>query len=513
MSTPLVEDRGCRVSITEQQLLCKNQCGFYGAPQWNNLCSQCYRAHQFEQKRAQHFNRNRSLLSQNDRRLSVDPKTSLRAIIKKSPSMFSTSSNNGSPTHERQSRSLSPESLAVEKAFRSYLMKNFQPIPAADLERNCKEIIETIKEHENDSMEDLSLLVVNFYKQLADKANRYRATNPEFTSTALLEQVETYISVKAHKFLFCTKTDEEVADLSLQERIRSLHWVPQIFETSLDFDSPTVEEHLDDAVNEIIYMNSHKAIEEKLACLVRCSNKIFDALKASTDAPAGADDFLPCLIYVVLKSNPPLIQSNLNFISRFGCPSKVARGESGYYFTHLSCALQFIQDMTAEKLNISNEDFEAYTTGTKKAPVARRSHVSATKSLENSLKKINVLSENQKRLSERADELVKNTFQRIDSIKSAVDGLDRELMMPPTVSLKQTVNGEIEVVQLDEKGNEIPFGEEPYPVIEKENVDESLDVTEDRVPSRSSTIVEKEEDQKQESAEPSTSSSNNIEGK
>lgn len=51
---------------------------------------------------------------------------------------------------------------------------------------------------------------------------------------------------------------------------------------------------------------------------------------------AGADDFLPVLIYVVIHANPPQLASNLEYIQRFRMHSRMV-SESAYFFTQLVC--------------------------------------------------------------------------------------------------------------------------------------------------------------------------------
>ncbi|XP_038716925.1 vacuolar protein sorting-associated protein 9A-like isoform X2 [Tripterygium wilfordii] len=115
------------------------------------------------------------------------------------------------------------------------------------------------------------------------------------------------------------------------------------------------------AEKELQKINSFKAPREKLLCIMSCckviNNLLLNASISEDHALGGADDFLPVLIYITIKANPPHLHSNLRYIQLYRRQSKLM-SEAAYYFTNLVSAKSFIVDLTAESLSIDASEFE-----------------------------------------------------------------------------------------------------------------------------------------------------------
>ncbi|GMS87810.1 hypothetical protein PENTCL1PPCAC_9985, partial [Pristionchus entomophagus] len=476
MSSSSSEDHKLRVNIRNRDLLCLNGCGFYGTPQWEGRCSKCWQLLQHTQKRNDDYLKNKMAFRQFEerRKLSTESRSlTIKNLLKKSPSLVTsggpdvTSSSSshpvssspssafhasasagqlagGSPVNRPRTRQRSPESQMARDDLTSFLSRNVPPTMASTISKSLSQLTMTIYEQPNLTPDYLSTHVQGYYSQL----DTYLNSQPVFIQNKLsiragdvMEAVERYICTACYQRLFWADSEEEVADLSLQERIRSLQWVTFGFlDTRLDLSKEQARLRLDEAINEMIDINSHRRVEEKLQCLLRCSHKIFDCLRES-GAPTSADEFLPALIYVLLKGNPPLIQSNVRFISRFALPSRTMSGEPAYFFTNVSGALQFVQDINHESLKMSRDEFEAYTSGELAPPLNKGSCGcnQALSSMESSLARMTKLIDEQKQLSTRIDEFERQVSEEETTLCDRIRDLITACPSPEWIALRDKV--------------------------------------------------------------------------
>ncbi|KAI9482986.1 MAG: hypothetical protein EXX96DRAFT_556407 [Benjaminiella poitrasii] len=170
------------------------------------------------------------------------------------------------------------------------------------------------------------------------------------------EGMEKLVMNRLFNVTFSPRTmDDKEKDEILYHKIKIFSWIR---EEHLDI--PKTDDNdsfLTFAEAELLKMNNYKAPRDKLICILNCCKVIFGLMK-HMERDEGADVFLPLLIYVVIRANPPRLISNAQYISRFRNPEHL-RAEAGYYLTNLMGAIEFIETMDVNSLSISQEEFDA----------------------------------------------------------------------------------------------------------------------------------------------------------
>ncbi|XP_026849692.1 rab5 GDP/GTP exchange factor [Drosophila persimilis] len=378
--------------LGQQDLKCRRGCGYYGTPQNDGLCSKCFR-------------------DRNDKQRKMLKAGDMQPIIGGSshgPASFSAGGTleRRSPQHflvrdtpkKQVDKEPDTTSMLQKKKFTAVLQKTLQagaqkiaqqrgyvPDPTesqfvkqlqklripddgkrklkSEIQRLDNEIRKYMNSHSSKNIDELSDTVQNTYTKVADIVHndpRFEIATNEDRESAI-DFFEKVVMTQNHKFLFSPyfTTDEE-SDMMVQKRIRQLSWITsKHLDCSIDEVNAEARDLVYNAISELVGIDSYYSPQEKLQCTVRCCRHIFELLKRATGGPASADDFLPALIFVVLKANPVRLHSNINFVTRFTNASRVMSGEGGYYFTNLCSAIAFIENLNGESLGISKEEFDA----------------------------------------------------------------------------------------------------------------------------------------------------------
>lgn len=174
------------------------------------------------------------------------------------------------------------------------------------------------------------------------------------------EGLEKYLMTKLHPSTFAVTGDDKRADKHLARRAAALRTFirPEHLDIPAHF---RVETSWRLAEEELAKVNHFKAPRDKLVCVLNTCRIVNNLLNtAGGNKPAGADDFLPVLIYVVLRANPPFLESNLRYIARFRRESRL-RSEAAYFYTNLVSAAHFLASCDhAAFTNLDADVFEAH---------------------------------------------------------------------------------------------------------------------------------------------------------
>eukprot|EP01105_Mastigella_eilhardi_P008850 TRINITY_DN2120_c3_g1_i2.p1 TRINITY_DN2120_c3_g1~~TRINITY_DN2120_c3_g1_i2.p1 ORF type:complete len:1074 (-),score=273.92 TRINITY_DN2120_c3_g1_i2:386-3484(-) len=151
---------------------------------------------------------------------------------------------------------------------------------------------------------------------------------------------------RLHNGLFNKKPLME-KDNAFVARVQKLRAVikPEHLELGLKCLDKTLLKH---AREELTPLDAVVTPFEKLTCIFNACKVLIWTLQ-STGSSAGADDFLPLFIYLVIFTDLPRIHSNISFIQRFS-DSDEKFGEAYCYFTHLVSAATYIETLSPESL-------------------------------------------------------------------------------------------------------------------------------------------------------------------
>ncbi|XP_048875891.1 LOW QUALITY PROTEIN: GTPase-activating protein and VPS9 domain-containing protein 1-like [Brienomyrus brachyistius] len=99
---------------------------------------------------------------------------------------------------------------------------------------------------------------------------------------------------------------------------------------------------------EIGAMSAYRTPRDKVQCVLRMCTSIMNLLSlANEDAVPGADDFLPVLVFVLIKANPLCLLSTIQYISNFY--SSRLSGEESYWWMQFTAAVEFIKTIDDRK--------------------------------------------------------------------------------------------------------------------------------------------------------------------
>lgn len=215
-------------------------------------------------------------------------------------------------------------------------------------------------------LEDQERRITYFYdrtKQKLFQHIRYHFNLSPIEIERGYDRLKRFTMMKVHPKLMNEHSIHFQKDRALQEKIAQLRELkPEQLEIK-----PVYVHRCDSAAaqEELRKMNRVCTAEGKLGCITRCCLVLIEVMRITYDRYPSVDDFLPILIYNVIKANPPRLVSNIKFIERFinffnapqehECSPQTHQSSLNdfageYYVRHFEAAVLFLEQVELNSL-------------------------------------------------------------------------------------------------------------------------------------------------------------------
>ena len=164
--------------------------------------------------------------------------------------------------------------------------------------------------------------------------------------------IESHIIRKIYKYIYPSNKSE--TDLKIQNDTRSLEWIQP---EHLDIKKLYVNQ-LKFAEKYLNKMNEAKSIYDKLDCVQNAYVIMNNTVKfiSGKDENAGQDELTPLFQYILIKSQPERLSTNINYIKCFLSEAE-SIGRNGFYVSQMESACAFILNIKSSDLKMNDEEF------------------------------------------------------------------------------------------------------------------------------------------------------------
>ena len=189
-------------------------------------------------------------------------------------------------------------------------------------------------------------------KQFKEPENEYLFPDLKDNEKEYSSIIENYIIRDIYKYVFPERMTPK--DRTFFYLIRSLDWIkPEHLEIKKLYIN-----QLKFAEKYIKKLNESKSIVDKIDCINNAYVTMNNTVKfiSGKNEDAGTDELTPLFQYVLIKSQPDRLISNINYIKTFLSEEDML-GPKGFYLSQLESASSFISGIDFKQLNMDEKEF------------------------------------------------------------------------------------------------------------------------------------------------------------